>query len=179
MTVHNVRRTTEKKQTLNDIHDSILTILSDDPHLRKIAIKPLNELLYRLTDKPIETPAETKDEATEFYESIKEDNALPSILDDLENNLVSKQSQSKDKAISDNAQEILQVIQKNANRKLKSVDLKIIAQYFSAKHSIPILKKLKKSKMRLLEWMSHNWGTFEPSLNDAIQHCRETNKWDK
>lgn len=160
----------EKKPTLEDIHQSILIVLSDDPHLRKKAVKPLQELLSQLTNQPIDDSQITTSIPTDFHKFLQDDEKYAPLLD-FESKSENDNRNSREKSMTSAAKEILQTLQQHATRKLLSPDLITIASFFSHKHQIPLAKKFKKSKPRILEWMALNWATFEISLEEAIIHC--------
>lgn len=166
-----MKRTTEKKQTLEDIANSIISITGDDEHLSKISLKALEGIYSQLSGKEVEKPPPTEEETSrDFSFFIKDTPIYSSLLEDIENSQFEKlPPKPKSKELSELDDKILRKIQCDVARKISKNDLVNIAKFLSNRFQITLLKRNKRSKKSVLDWISANWEMFEPSLPEAVK----------
>jgi len=166
-----MRRTTEKKQTIEDIANSIVIIAGDDEYLSKIALNSLKELLHQFKE-PFEIENQfTFDSTCEAFANYLE-NHNEIANNDKDHVPNSEYCSSLNKALPESSARCLTFIQRYAEKKLKLADLMVIANHLTRIHNIELPKKLKSSKSRILLWFSRNWEIFQPSIPDIVTELK-------
>ena len=112
-----MRRTTEKKQTLEDICNSINRIVSDDEYLCKISLNILNSIINGFKDKNDQQNNILNENSLLFNNYLKNNNLLNDIFGFSEEQVLT--SSKSETNLSESLSKCLVYIQRHAEKKLK------------------------------------------------------------
>ncbi|OHS98213.1 hypothetical protein TRFO_35451 [Tritrichomonas foetus] len=164
------KRRTDRVPTIQDIADSIEQICGDDEITSKIVLKYITSLNTALQNGgPFESFIDPSTISSYFWPY----GPPPDI------NIQSTPKQvepfiSRRHTIKDNTLPILNKMQQEMGRKLLQQDLIVIGKMISSELSIPLKKKTRQSKARILEWIASNYDAIDPVLLSFVQRFRES-----
>lgn len=171
------RKRSDRIQSLNDIANSIIKMTGDDEILTKISLTFISSL---------KTAIENNEQLTKFYDPSSiainfwpygsppqagddEINEIPEIN---QLGIQPTLDHPTRRTMNDNSLHILHKMQQETGKKLSQFDLIHIAKHISTKLKIPLKKRERQSKVRVLEWIQTNFEIIEPALPELLHEYK-------
>ena len=162
------KRRTEKVPSLADLATSIDQISGDDEITTKLVLKFVTSLNAALEGGG---PFDSFYDAAHIGATFWPYASPPEIR--ISRSAPVSQPVSLRRTIKVDSMPILNRIQQAAGRKMLQSDLAGLGKLISDEINVPLKKKTKQSKARILEWMGACWERIEPNIEEYIRKFKE------